>query len=203
MVKWLFFDLGSTIIDEADCEAYRTASLLQQVAPQSREEVVRSMVKFASSNKAAYKEAIEFYGLKAEPWPMHLEKLYPDAVYVLSELKKKYQLGIIANQNSGAMERLEKLGIDSYFTVVAASGDIGVVKPDPAIFTYALEKADCTAQESIMIGDRLDNDIEPASVIGMTTIWIKQGMGRLGNPELLLRKPDFTVNSLTELLSIL
>ena len=203
MIKWLFFDLGSTIIDETDCEDFRMAALLRQVAQQNREEVLHSFAKFAALNKAAYKETVQLYGLKAEPWPMNLEKLYPDAMFVLSELKKKYHLGIIANQNPGTIERLKKLSIDTYFEVIAASGDLGIIKPDPAIFSYVLANAGCEPHEAMMIGDRLDNDIAPANAIGMGTIWIKQGMGKLGDPDLLPQKPDFTVKCLTELLSIL
>lgn len=55
----------------------------------------------------------------------------------------------------------------------------GISKPDLRIFQLALEKAQCNSEEVIMIGDRIDNDIIPAKKIGMYTIWVKQGMGRL------------------------
>ena len=32
-----------------------------------------------------------------------------------------------------------------------------------------------------MIGDRIDNDIVPAKQLGVKTIWVKQGFGRLWN----------------------
>ena len=40
-----------------------------------------------------------------------------------------------------------------------------------------LEKID----EAIMIGDRIDNDIVPANLLGIHTIWVKQGFGKYWN----------------------
>ena len=37
--------------------------------------------------------------------------------------------------------------------------------------------AGCQAENAVMIGDRLDNDIAPAKKLGMKTVWIRQGDG--------------------------
>lgn len=54
-----------------------------------------------------------------------------------------------------------------------------------------------------MIGDRLDNDIMPAKEAGMKTVWIRQGFGGLAKPKTPQETPDFTVDTLQELLKIL
>lgn len=54
-----------------------------------------------------------------------------------------------------------------------------------------------------MIGDRLDNDIEPAKNAGMHTVWGKQGFAvwqKANQPE---QEADYTVNNLSELKTIL
>lgn len=71
------------------------------------------------------------------------------------------------------------------------------------IFKNALKKADCKAEETVMVGDRLDNDIVPANKIGMTTVWIKQGFGKYAVPRSQEEYPDFYVNSFSEILELL
>ena len=67
------------------------------------------------------------------------------------------------------------------------------------IFEIALSKADCKAEEAVMVGDRLDNDIVPANKIGMKTVWIKQGFGGLAVPMAQDEQPNFTISNLSEL----
>lgn len=70
------------------------------------------------------------------------------------------------------------------------------------IFEIALSKADYKAEESVMVGDRLDNDIVPANKIGMKTVWIKQGSGGLATPMTQEEQPNYTVSNLNELCAL-
>ena len=60
--------------------------------------------------------------------------------------------------------------IRNYFKTVTNSEMVGVKKPNPKIFNFALEVAKAKANESIMIGDSLEADIEGAHKVGMDTI---------------------------------
>lgn len=73
---------------------------------------------------------------------------------------------------------------------------------DLEIFNLALKQAESKPDECVMVGDRLDNDIIPANKIGMKTVWIKQGMGGLGNVDLLNFKPDFVINKIEQMLEL-
>ena len=101
------------------------------------------------------------------------------------------------------MNRLRAFGIDGFFSVVVASAEEGVAKPDPEIFRIALHRADCTPEQAVMIGDRLDNDIAPANLLGMTTVRIMRGFGQYASPDRDEMTPDYTVNHLSELCEIL
>lgn len=199
--KWLFFDIGSTIVDETLCYDKRYEELVQDTDI-SKDAFVDKVIELAKQNKDACRAAADFYGLQIPKWHKELEKLYPDAQSVLGELSEKYKLGIIANQSLGSQERLNAWGIGQYFDLVIASAEEGVSKPDLRIFNIALKKADCRAEDAVMIGDRLDNDIIPAKRLGMNTVWIKQGFAVYQTPEKDSEIPDFEVNSLTELLNI-
>ena len=61
---------------------------------------------------------------------------------------------------------MERDGIADLFTVVALAPQVGVEKPDPAIFRYALNQAGVPASRAIYVGNRLDTDIRPARVTG-------------------------------------
>ena len=102
----------------------------------------------------------------------------------------------------GLKERLQAFDLLQYFKYIISSWDLKVMKPDIRIFEYALDKTNCSPQETCMIGDRLDNDILPAKSLGMKTVWIKQGFGALQKPLSKSEEPDYTINNLTELLKI-
>lgn len=87
--------------------------------------------------------------------------------------------------------------------MIAASAELGYSKPDKRIFEKAFELAGCTAEESVMVGDRLDNDIIPAKAIGMKTVWVKNGLAQYQGAELANGVADYQISSLTELLRIL
>lgn len=75
----------------------------------------------------------------------------------------------------------------------------GLSKPDLKIFKLALNKSECIPSEAYMIGDRLDNDIEPAAQLGMHTIWVRQGSFANGNLNLITHCPDHTVNNINDI----
>ncbi|MDE7283945.1 MAG: HAD family hydrolase [Lachnospiraceae bacterium] len=109
----------------------------------------------------------------------------------------------MANQSLGTKERLAQKDVLKYIDLVIASAEEGVAKPDRRIFEIALERSNCKAANSIMIGDRIDNDIVPANLLGMKTIWIKRGFGQYWKISKEIEKPDFVVNNLLELCNIL
>lgn len=195
---YLFFDLGSTLIDESLCDRQ---SILDTVAGSAItvEEYEDKLWEFAGRNENYYACARAYFDLPKVAWRHDLERLYPDVPEMLERLSAHYMLGIIANQQSGLRDRLKSLGIEPYFSVIVGSGDVGLNKPDPAIFKEALAQAQCQPEQAVMIGDRLDNDILPAQQVGMQTVWVRQGFGAYGNPRMLSKPPDLVIQSISDL----
>lgn len=54
-----------------------------------------------------------------------------------------------------------------------------------------------------MVGDRIDNDIMPAKLLGMRTIWIRQGFGKYWKKTTECEQADYEVNNLSEILEII
>jgi FMN phosphatase YigB (HAD superfamily) len=75
---------------------------------------------------------------------------------------------------------------------------LGLQKPGSAMFTLALERAGCAPFEAVMVGDKLDNDIRPARLLGWKTIRVAQGIARFQSPRDSSDKPDLTAGSLAE-----
>lgn len=201
-IKWVFFDIGSTLVDESTAYKNRIKRTIANTDV-SYNEFYQRMVEISKHNQNAYNMVIEEYDLTKAPWNSDDEFVYPKAENCLCELSKHYKIGIIANQNLGSEERLEKLGLLKYIDLVIGSAEEGVSKPDLRIFQIALARADCKPDDAIMVGDRLDNDIIPANKIGMKTVWIKQGFGKYCEPKTEKEQPDYTVKNLNELISIL
>lgn len=200
--KWIFFDIGSTLVDETEAYAHRIRDVISGTDI-TFEQFNEKLVYFAKQNLKGDLEAMKFFGLTKTPWHREDEALYPDAERVLKYLfDKGYKIGVIANQGLGSAERLEKWGLGRYIDVVAASAELGAAKPDERIFRYALEQAECAAENAVMVGDRLDNDIFPAKKLGMKTVWVKQGFAVYQMPENEEYEADYVVNNLIELTNI-
>ncbi len=201
-IKWLFFDTGSTLVDETLCYEKRYKEITAGTSV-SCEEFREKVIAFSRMNLKGDHQAAKEYGFTIPKWHKESERLYPDVCFVLETLKARgYRLGVIANQSLGTDERLKQYGILSYFDVIVASAEEGVSKPDRRIFELALERADCLPCEAVMIGDRLDNDIVPANAIGMKSVWIKQGLGQYYVVRSVEEKPDVTIDTLDKLLEI-
>jgi HAD superfamily hydrolase (TIGR01509 family) len=197
-IKWIFFDIGSTLVDESVAFRKRIEKTIANTNV-SYADFYNKMAEISRYNQKGYHMALEYYGLEMTPWNSDDEFVYPEAEHCLRILSKRYKIGIIANQIFGSAERLEKIGLLKYIDLVVASAEEGVAKPDLRIFEIALSRASCPAENAIMIGDRLDNDIVPANKIGMTTIWIKQGFGGYATVKSAIEKPNFEVKNLNEL----
>lgn len=202
-IKWILFDLGSTLIDETVADTHRILEMIsgtditEEAFREKRSEMIRKGLNGDLST-------IDYFGLTKTPWHSEDEVPYPDVVSTLMELKQRgYKLGVIANQNYGTEQRLKNWDLHHFFEVIAASAELGVAKPDPAIFEWALKQADCRPQDAVMIGDRMDNDIAPANRLGIHTVRLKRGLGAYHEPQSDDETPEYTISMLEELLDLL
>lgn len=121
--------------------------------------------------------------------------LFAGAKDVLAQLQNRYQLHIISNGFKETTHlKMHLCELNPYFSQVIISEDVGINKPNKAIFEYALAKAGASKYNSVMIGDSLEADIYGALNFGIPAIFF--------NP-LKSAKPEdvkWQVFNLTELL---
>jgi putative hydrolase of the HAD superfamily len=98
--------------------------------------------------------------------------LFPHAHETLTYLNGKYQLHIISNGFKESTEyKVKNTNLTPYFKNVFISEVIGINKPDKAIFQHAIDTANATAENSLMIGDSIEADVRGALNFGMDAIY--------------------------------
>ena len=202
-IKWIFFDLGSTLIDETEPDSRRIKEMISStdITEEDYREKRFEMIQKGLNGDLS---TIEYFGLTKTPWHSEEEVPYPDVVSTLTELKQRgYKLGVVANQKYGTEQRLKNWNLLQFFDFIAASAELGMAKPEPAIFEWALEQADCHPQNVVMVGDRLDNDMAPANRFGIHSVRLLSGLGAYHKPQSADEKPEYTISSLAELLDLL
>ncbi len=140
----------------------------------------------------------------ARYWQYPPSALHADVVPTLhSLLDGGYRLGVIANQPSQVRAAMERDGLVGFFEVWGVSDDLGLHKPDPALFHRTLELAGVAGERTVMVGDRLDYDMRPARAAGMHTVWLLRGEAPDDPTPAQLAEPDVAIEELQQLPDVL
>jgi HAD superfamily hydrolase (TIGR01509 family) len=116
------------------------------------------------------------------------------ALELLAALHARVSTGVVTNNvASEQRQKIAACGFGPLLDAVIISEEAGVAKPDPRIFSLALEALDAEAGETVMIGDAWETDIAGARAAGIRPIWLN----RLGAPS-----PDRSVSEITSLVPV-
>jgi len=221
MIRWVFFDLGGTLLDDLPFHDYIYGTMLTMFAERgyrvTMDEFVRmrdllvkkrvpvliSLIVHFTGTESLVEPLMKELMSRIEGKGPELQSPLPESQQVLEDLSARYKLGVIANQEVGIHDLLNKAGWNRVFDVIIISDEVQLWKPDIRIFRMALDRAGCTASEAAMVGDRIDNDVAPAKRLGMKTVRFKWGI--FGPQEAVSEeeKPDFEISLLSDLPSIL
>ena len=126
------------------------------------------------------------------------DDLYPDVRSTLAKLRASgLWVGIAGNQTIRAGEIIRSLGLPA--DMIATSDDWGVSKPDPEFFRRLVETIPYEVDEILYVGDRLDNDIDPAATTGLQTALIRRGPWAFIQQPDVERPPTMQIDSLSSL----
>jgi putative hydrolase of the HAD superfamily len=107
---------------------------------------------------------------------METQTSYPHAAEVLARLRRQVRLALVTNGASDLQRRkLAVAGLEEHFDVVVASCDLGIGKPDAAIFEAALDALGVGASDAVMVGNDRERDVEGAAAAGIRAFWIQHG----------------------------
>lgn len=123
-------------------------------------------------------EAIE----RARTWfrhhRLHGLALFPDAFSALTAIHASNpatRIGIVTNGPADIQrEKVQLLGLPPLVDAIVISGEVGVAKPDPAIFALALDRLRATPGDTIYLGDAPLADINGAHAAGIRAVWMNR-----------------------------
>jgi len=95
-------------------------------------------------------------------------RVLPGATELLEELRPHYRLAALSNSNELHWERnARELRILERFEFAISSHQVGLCKPDPAIFTLALQRARVSSPQAVMFFDDLAANVAAAKAAGL------------------------------------
>lgn len=201
--RWVCLDVGETLIDET-----RIWSIWADELGVPRLTFLAALGAVIERG-GEHRDVFPIFG--ADDWQIRLpaveaayggfrvDDLYPDALPALDALRSEHRVAIIANQPAVRADQLRAIGVEA--DVLAMSEAMGVYKPEPVFFERALELMGSPDPADVAyVGDRIDNDVRPATEAGMRAVWIRRGpwgvIQRAGGVA-----PALVVDTLEELVS--
>lgn len=123
-----------------------------------------------------FEEAYRYFA-KPEAW-----KLFPEVESVLEMLQRKeMRLGVISNFDSRLFHILDSWNVSHRLERIIVSSRVGVEKPEPEIFHYALKAFGVAGSEALHVGDHAQEDYAGAQAAGLHALLIQR-------PEIDLKK---------------
>lgn len=190
-IKIVFFDVGNVFVsdDPSGCFAYRC--LYDRICAEGNPLTIDEFFRLRTEHVKAGGGLWSFVGqyvpeVEFKQWQLDVRrKMYDQwgalspAIASMADVPEKlapyYRLGIIANQPAEVEDVLAERGIVDKFEVLAISDKLRLFKPDPELYRWAVREAGVEPHETLMVGDRIDNDVRPAKSVGMRTAWLRLG----------------------------
>jgi putative hydrolase of the HAD superfamily len=128
--------------------------------------------------------------------------LAPGAVELLEALRLRgCKLGLVTNGFAATHhDKIDRLGLRERMDAFFLADEVGMVKPDPALFRYACRALGSPPERAAMVGDRYDRDVRGALEAGLFTVLIDVHAIPLpdGAP-----RPDAIVPTIADVLGVL
>ena len=169
-VRAVVFDVGETLIDET--RMWTDHAARAGVTSLSFFAVLGALIERGDDHSGIWAEL----GLRppAELTQTDPVDLYPDAIDCIETIRATgMRVGIAGNQPAGLARRLCSMRLTVDF--IASSSEWGVKKPSREFFARVIDAATVPESEILYVGDRLDNDIEPANSMGIRTAFLMRG----------------------------
>ena len=151
---------------------------LREWAPSYRRDTwARALADQGIDDPALAEELGERYGVERRA----RHETFGDVEAALDQLEGAYALALVTNGASCLQrEKLAASGLEHRFAAVVVSGELGIGKPDPAIFAHALAALGC--RDGVMVGNSLERDVDGALAAGLRAVWVNRfGEARPGD----------------------
>jgi len=151
-------------------ERYRKDEITQKQLRYGRLKDTFDLINFAVSD-----DIIDILSVEYIHYLPKFNHLFDGTMEILDYLKPKYNLHIITNGFAEIQgNKLDNSYISHYFKTITNSEMAGVKKPNQKIFDYALNLAKAKKENSIMIGDCIEADVQGALDAGLDAIFFNE-----------------------------
>ena len=214
-IRGVIFDLDGTLIDSGpDLLHSLNYVLKQQNLPDIPSEIIGNLV--GGGAEAMIRRGFEYLNEKidenkvSEMIKSFLEFyfynctiktcFYPNISFVIRTLyKMDVKLGICTNKKQYLAEKiLDKLKISNFFNIILGSSPNLRLKPSNEMLTFCMKKMDLKSSECMMVGDS-NNDIIPANELGMDSVFVSYGYGKLEQKV----EPKYSIERIDEILQLI
>jgi len=130
----------------------------------------------------------------------HWMGLFPGVRGALAALSTRHRMALVTNGESHKQRgKIERFALAPFFERVFIEEEVGMGKPDPAVYRHILAKMRVEPAACCMIGDNLSWDVAAPQSLGIRAIW-NDWRGN-GLPDGSPVRPDRIIRSVAELLS--
>ena len=151
-------------------ERYRKDEITQKQLRYGRLKDTFDLIEYAVSD-----DMIDLLSVEYIHYLPKYNHLFDGTIEILDYLKPKYNLHIITNGFAEIQgNKLDNSYISHYFKTMTNSEMAGVKKPNQKIFEYALNLAEAKKENSIMIGDCIEADVQGALDAGLDAIFFNE-----------------------------
>ena len=119
----------------------------------------------ATASSLEVVRAVVFEWMEVRPLSYLARCIYPRVPELFEGLRKRAKcIGVLSDYP--AKEKLAAMGLTANHVVSASDEDVGVLKPHPRGLERLMAAAEATADETVVIGDRVDRDGLVAKRVG-------------------------------------
>ncbi|MBD3308849.1 HAD-IA family hydrolase [candidate division KSB3 bacterium] len=102
-------------------------------------------------------------------------KLFPGVKTILTFLKRRgYRIGVVSNVSTYHKDPFFRFGLDRLVDAAVFSCDVGIIKPETAIYLEACNRLGVTPKEVVFVGDSYKMDVKIPLSLGMKAIHISK-----------------------------
>jgi putative hydrolase of the HAD superfamily len=101
-------------------------------------------------------------------------ELYREVIEVLEQLQPRFDLAVVSNFDGRLRMILEQLGVTQFFAHIFLSSELGADKPDPLIYSRALQLSRFAPSETLHVGDDPVRDWQGAEAAGLSVVRLER-----------------------------
>jgi epoxide hydrolase-like predicted phosphatase len=181
MVKAVVFDWGGVLMRTVDASGRRKWERKLELPLYAVDRVVHGSRSWQQAQSGAITDAAYWADVAAQLGLDEGElaefrrdyfggdRLDDEMVQFIRELRPRFKTALLSNASPGLRGLLDSLQVTTLFDVLILSGEVGVQKPDPAIYQILLDRLGLSASETIFVDDFAQN-VRAARRLGMQTL---------------------------------